>query len=140
MTMNTKIIIAIAILGLGVTGYLLSKPGGTDTGPLPPGVSAQVPVSAQAPVTILLSGVYVCLPLLDANAPKNDCAFGVKTNDGKYYAVNFGAGAGSMSDFKDGAQIVARGFFIPKDKLNPNSWAKFQSEGLFTITERRPNP
>lgn len=139
--MNTKIIIAIAIIGLGVAGYLLSQPGvKTDTTPLPAGVPAQLPPSAQAPEMTELSGTYVCLPLLDATAPKNDCAFGVKADDGKYYAVNFGASAGAMSDFKDGARIVAKGFFIPKDRLTPNSWVKFQSEGLFTITEKRLNP
>ncbi len=136
MKMTTKIIIALAILGLGVTGYLLSRPGGESETNSPPGIPGQVPVSAQALESTVLSGTYVCLPLLDSSAPKNECAFGIIADSGEYYAVNFGAGAGSMSDFKDGAHVVAKGFITPKARLTPDNWKKFVSEGLFTITEK----
>ncbi len=78
-----------------------------------------------------LTGTYVCLPTL-GGAATPDCAFGIKTDDGEYYAVNFGAGAGSMA----GERISASGTFIPSAELKPNHWTKFQTEGLFTILEK----
>lgn len=82
-----------------------------------------------------LTGTYVCLPTL-SGATTPDCAFGIKTDDGEYYAVNFGAGAGSMADFMAGERISARGTFIPSEELNPNHWTKFNSKGLFTVLEK----
>ncbi len=57
--------------------------------------------------TVTLTGTYTCLPLADGGTSATDCAFGIKTDDGEYYAVNFGAGAGSMADFTAGARITA---------------------------------
>jgi hypothetical protein len=82
-----------------------------------------------------LTGTYVCLPTL-TGAATPDCAFGIKTDAGEYYAVNFGAGAGSMADFRAGERINANGTFIPSEELNPNHWTKFNSKGLFTVLEK----
>ena len=82
-----------------------------------------------------LTGTYVCLPTL-SGAATPDCAFGIKTAGGEYYAVNFGASAGSMADFMAGERISANGNFIPSEELNPNHWTKFNSKGLFTVLEK----
>ncbi len=85
---------------------------------------------------VTLSGTYVCLPAAAGGAVTADCAFGIRTDAGEYYAVNFGAGAGSMADFRDGDRITAKGTIILTKDLKPNSWAKFTSQGLFTVLEK----
>jgi hypothetical protein len=91
---------------------------------------------AKTPNMVTLTGTYVCLPA-KAGVTTADCAFGIKTDEGVYYAVNFGAGAGSMADFKDGATITAQGTLIHRADLNPDSWTKFEMQGLFTVLEKK---
>lgn len=117
---------------LSVAGYLIFRPS-NPSGAVTLGQSLPEK-GGSALETVTLSGTYTCLPLL-SDAKSADCAFGLKTDDGSYYAVNFGAAAGSMADFKSGAHITAKGFVIKREDLNPNNWEKFIMKGLFTITE-----
>lgn len=101
----------------------------------PKGTANAVPATEKTIEMMTLTGTYVCLPTL-TGAATPDCAFGIKTDGGEYYAVNFGASAGSMADFMAGERISANGTFIPSEELNPNHWTKFNSKGLFTVLEK----
>ncbi len=88
------------------------------------------------PYNVTLSGTYVCLPHLDTEGPQTmECAFGLKTDDGVYYAVNFGASQNSMSQFQSGTHITAEGFVVIKEALSTNQWEKYNMKGIFTITK-----
>jgi hypothetical protein len=88
------------------------------------------------PRTVTLSGTYVCLPHLDTTGPQTmECAFGLKTDDGVYYAVNFGASASAMEQFQSGAHVTAEGFVVIKEALSSNQWAKYNMKGIFTVTK-----
>ncbi len=87
------------------------------------------------PQNVTLSGTYVCLPHLDTTGPQTEeCKFGLKTDDGTYYAVNFGQSAQAMQLFQSGARITAEGFTIIKEALSTNEWATYNMKGIFTIT------
>ncbi len=89
------------------------------------------------PQNVTLSGEYVCLPHLDTTSPQTDeCAFGLKTDNGEYYAVNFGASASSMEQFKSGQHITASGFVVIKEALSTDQWATYDMKGIFTITDQ----
>jgi hypothetical protein len=118
---------------VAIGGYVMNRP--STTSPRTPSTPT-APSAVVAQGVVSLSGTYTCLPLLDGSTPQNDCAFGVKTDAGEFYAVNFGASAGSMADFKAGAHITAKGTIIPREKLRPDNWKKFSMTGLFTITEK----
>lgn len=146
--MSPKVLILVVVLGAilfvgyarfnhGQTDISAEKKGSTDlTLKNKPGDSANTsPVAEKTIEMMTLTGTYVCLPTL-SGATTPDCAFGIKTDDGEYYAVNFGAGAGSMADFMAGERISARGTFIPSEELNPNHGTKFNSKGLFTVLEK----
>lgn len=94
------------------------------------------PFTDPTPQHVTLSGSYVCLPHLDTTGPQTEeCAFGLKTDDGVHYAVNFGAGAGSMQQFQSGAHVTAEGFVVTKEALSDSIWDKYDMKGLFTITK-----
>jgi hypothetical protein len=136
--MKTNLIIGLGAMAVALVLYVSWS--ATEGVPTTTDTDASTPVPSTAVSTddfVTLTGTYTCLPLLDGSVSTTDCAFGIRTDDGKYYAVNFGAGAGSMADFRDGARITARGTIILAAALNPNSWSKFQSEGLFTILEKQ---
>ncbi len=99
-------------------------------------VEEKTKVLNTAPELVALSGTYVCLPPLQENTKTADCAFGIYSDEGEYYAVNFGASAGSMADFRDGAHITAKGTIILRESLKPDSWTGFNMKGLFTVMEK----
>jgi hypothetical protein len=125
--MNKNIVwIAAVIVVVAIGGYFFSTktmaPGGENLDPTPKAVT--------------LSGTYVCLPHLDTTGPQTmECAFGLKTDDGVYYAVNFGAGADVMNQFQSGAHVTAEGFVVIKEALSSDQWAKYNMKGIFTVTK-----
>jgi hypothetical protein len=93
------------------------------------------------PRQVTLSGTYVCLPHLDTTGPQTEeCAFGLQTDDGDYYAVNFGASQDAMTQFMSGEHITADGFVVIKEALSTDQWAKYNMKGIFTITNMMDVP
>lgn len=92
------------------------------------------------PKDMTLSGTYVCLPHTNTEGPQTmECAFGIKGDDGKYYAVNFGASADSANQFQSGSHVTLEGFFVPKEALSTDSWNKYKMVGIFTVTQKPTN-
>lgn len=95
---------------------------------------AKVPLDP-TPQRMTISGTYECLPHLDTTGPQTqECAFGLKADDGTHYAVNFGASADAMSQFQGGKHVTAEGFLVIKEALSTNQWDKYDMKGIFTIT------
>lgn len=87
------------------------------------------------PRTVTRSGTYLCLPH-EAGAPQTDeCAFGLQTDDGTFYAVNFGQSADAMGQFQRNERITAEGFVVPKEALSDSHWWQYDMKGIFTITK-----
>ncbi len=99
--------------------------------------SNELPVDLDpTPQTVTLSGTMECLPHLNTDGPQTEeCAFGLKTDDGVHYAVNFGEGADAAVLFQGGAHITADGFVVIKEALSSDQWAKYDMKGIFTITK-----
>ena len=86
------------------------------------------------PNNVTLSGTYVCLPLIDTKTPPTqECVFGLKTDDGVYYMVNFGQSASAKEQFDRRAHITAEGFVVIKEALSTDHWAPYNMKGIFTI-------
>lgn len=89
------------------------------------------------PTNITLSGTYMCLPYLDKEkTPSEECVFGLKTDEGVYYMVNFGASASAFEEFQKGKHITANGSVFLKEALSTDQWMPYNMKGIFTITER----
>jgi hypothetical protein len=94
------------------------------------------PALDSTPTNVTLSGTYVCLPLIDNKKSVTDeCVFGIKTDDGVYYMVNFGQTALAKDQFDTRSHITAEGFVVIKEALNTDQWAKYTMKGIFTITK-----
>lgn len=88
------------------------------------------------PQQAVLSGTYVCLPHRDTDGPQTEeCAFGLRTDTGEYYAVNFGQSADALQQFMAGAHITAEGFVVIKEALSSAYWESYTMRGIFTITQ-----
>ncbi len=129
MKSNNILLIAAGVLALIIAGYYFVAPRLS-----PPHIT---PPIDSVPTNVTLSGTYVCLPYLDkARATSEECEFGLKTDDGVYYMVNFGASANAMTEFQNGARITAKGFVVPKEAVSTDHWVPYDMKGIFTITER----
>lgn len=116
-----------AVLFVGIVGYVVSVRSSNTANP-------QALLDA-TPQNVTLSGTYVCLPHLDTSGPQTEeCAFGLQSDDGQYYAVNFGQSAGAMEQFQSGAHIKAEGFVVIKEALSSDHWQKYNMKGIFTVT------
>lgn len=94
-----------------------------------------VPING-GPIIVTLSGTYVCLPFIDTKMPTSEeCVFGLQTDDGVYYMVNFGQSAQAKGQFDRRARITAEGFVTPKDALSTDQWVPYNMKGIFTITD-----
>jgi hypothetical protein len=91
--------------------------------------------SADAPKRINLVGVYLCLPHKNTSGPQTDeCAFGIKTDEGKYYGLDFSLSSKLISGLKASDRISADGVFVPLERLNTDIWQKYPIEGIFSVT------
>ena len=125
MTIQKTISAIIALLVLAGAAYLIyTSPKKADLDP------------AALAGLVTLTGTYECLPHISTDGPQTtECAFGLKTDDGKHYAVNFGQSAQAMNQFQGGQRITAEGFIALKETLNTDQWDKYVMQGIFTVTK-----
>jgi len=87
------------------------------------------------PTPMTISGEYECLPPRGGGPSTTECAFGIKTDDGTHYAVNFGQSGEAMELFQAGAHIKAHGFLVIREALSTDHWDAYDMKGIFTVTE-----
>lgn len=83
-----------------------------------------------------LSGEFLCLPHKDQTGPQTEeCAFGMKTEAGEYYAVDFSLSSQELPPLKAGDKFSATGLITPIENLSSNQWQRYPIEGIFSITD-----
>lgn len=79
-----------------------------------------------------LSGTYVCLPHKDTTGPQTlECAFGLKTQTGEYYALDFGQG--DPTQFMGGQEVTLTGTITPIEMLSSDQWQKYDVVGILSV-------
>jgi len=83
-----------------------------------------------------LSGEYVCLPHKDTSGPQTDeCAFGLKTDTGEYYAVDFALMSQTAPQLAMGERFSANGVITPIEMLSSDHWRIYDIKGIFSVTD-----
>lgn len=83
-----------------------------------------------------LAGEYLCLPHVDQTSPQTEeCALGLKTDDGKYYALDFNLASQTMPQFTSGDRMEANGVITPIEMISTNMWQKYPIVGIFSVTD-----
>ncbi len=84
-----------------------------------------------------LTGTQVCLPHADPTGPQTkECALGMKTDSGEYYALDFGTySQGLPPNFADGERFTATGLITPVEMLSSDHWQKYNMEGILSVTD-----
>jgi hypothetical protein len=88
------------------------------------------------PYRATLSGEYLCLPHVDTSGPQTlECAFGLKTDDGIYYALDFNLMSQTIPDLMMGQRISASGVVTPVERLSSDHWRQYPIVGIFSVTD-----
>lgn len=126
MNKNSVISAISAVIILGAIIFLTNKPysPGPDNG------------GAVEPYRTTLSGEYLCLPHKETSGPQTmECAFGMKTDDGKYYALDFNLSSETPPEFAVGDRVEASGLVTPVEMLSTERWRTYPIEGIFSVTD-----
>lgn len=83
-----------------------------------------------------LTGEYICLPHADQNGPQTlECAFGIKTTTGEYYALDFNLMSQTPPELNIGDKFTASGTITPIKMLSTDHWRKYPIKGIFSVTD-----
>jgi len=123
--MKTKIIIAcatvIAFIGAGI--FLLNN------------FLYTVPDTGEKPERGTITGTYMCLPLRDSTQRDTDCAAGILSDEGAYYAIDFGFYSQGLPQLVEGDTLKATGVVTPIETLSTDYWKKYPVIGIFSVTD-----
>jgi hypothetical protein len=118
---------AIILLALGIVLLLVKSRTDSIGDPLPP---------VSEPTRATLTGIYLCLPHKDTTGPQTEeCAFGLKTDDGSYYALNFALMSQIPPTLSGGERISANGVLTPIESWNTGVWSRYPVRALFSVTD-----
>lgn len=94
------------------------------------------PNETMEPYRASLEGEYLCLPHVDTSSPQTDeCAFGIKTDVGEYYAVDFMLMSQTAPQLVTGDRFRANGLITPIERLSTDHWRQYPVEGIFSVTD-----
>lgn len=83
-----------------------------------------------------LSGEVVCLPHADTDGPQTmECAIGLKTDTGEYYALDFALMSQQHEPVNTGERLTANGTVTPLEMLSSDHWQRYAIEGIFSVTD-----
>lgn len=81
-----------------------------------------------------LTGEYVCLPHRDTSGPTTlECAFGLLTDSGEYYAVGMGVDNTGVPEFIAGQRVTLTGVITPVEMLSTDYWQKYIVSGIISV-------
>jgi hypothetical protein len=93
-------------------------------------------ITGTEPYRATLSGEYVCLPLKDMGAEQTDeCAFGLRTEGGEYYAIDFYLMSMMHEPLTVGDIISASGVVTEVERLSSDHWQKYEVQSIFSVTD-----
>lgn len=92
------------------------------------------------PQQAVLAGEYVCLQSSQASTT-NQCKPGLKTDAGKYYAIDFNLSSQTEPPLVIGDRLEGSGLITPVEALSSNMWQQYNIVGILSITSaRKLNP
>lgn len=96
-----------------------------------------VETELETPERVTMTGTFLCLPHKDRGEFQTmECAFGIQTEDGKYYAVDFSLSSNSEIEPAIGEKFTAGGILTPIEMLSNDHWKIYPIEGIFSVTDR----
>lgn len=128
------ILVVCILIAAGLYAILpKNRPAGTVSNTPP---QTAVPPQDIVPQQATLEGVYLCLPHKNAEGPQTmECALGMKTDDGSYYALDMNALAPGQADaFQVNSRIKVEGLITPIEMLSSDHYQNYPIKGIMSVS------
>lgn len=86
------------------------------------------------PYQATLSGTQVCLPHKGNGPSTKECAMGIKTDAGEFYAMDFSPMSQTPPADLGDSRFTAQGVITPLEFLSSDQWQKYDIVGIFSVT------
>jgi len=129
---GNTILWVLALIAIGVIIFFVFRSDRPST------VTEQTPgVLSGQRETSVYEGEVVCLPHRDTSGPTTlECAYGVKTDDGKYYGLD---GSALPTDKQGGYQVGERtafeGWLLTQAEMPTNFWTTYNVAGMIAVQD-----
>jgi hypothetical protein len=138
--MNTKtlgLLVAVVLLVGGAGAFIYAKQAPAAMSENASSNSANdtglATTTADIPQEATITGTWECLPHKDTSGPHTlECAFGIKGDNGKHYAVSTSLMSQYSVDFPTGARVRVQGVLVPVEQLS--SIQKYDIAGIINAT------
>jgi hypothetical protein len=99
-------------------------------GSKPAAPSVPAPVSSVATIT----GKFACLPHKGNGPSTMECAYGMKGDDGFYYALDMSGVSASAFDLPMDRPYSVTGLLVPVEALNSDHWRIYDIKGVMKVS------
>ncbi len=120
--------ILIFLLGVGLGMLIQPVPLSPS---FPNEINGRVEPSTIVPTAITIQGSFLCLPHRDTTGPQPlECAFGLKTADNTYYALDLSKLSEEAQNSAMNATYEVQGIFVALELLSNDHWQKYPIRGI----------
>lgn len=133
--MNTQrgntLVWLLGLIGLAVIVFLIFKSDRT------PDAIEMDDITPPATEQVVFEGEVVCLPHRDTSGPTTlECAYGVKTDDGKYYGLDGESlPTEKQGGYEVGQRVAFEGTLVPQTDMPDGFWMTYNVVGLIKIED-----
>jgi hypothetical protein len=123
----------IGLIALAIIAFCVFRHKGSEVQNGPNGqVNGEMAANNQK---VVLEGQVVCLPHRDTSGPTTmECAYGLKTDDGKYYGLdNTGLSSATPPEYDVGDRLSVEGTLVPQDQIPSNFWQTYNVSGFMAM-------
>lgn len=113
------------------------KMGNTAMAPNP---TSSLDSGLETPKQTTLKGTWVCLPhqITGDGMETMECAYGIKADDGKHYALDLSAAtfpSDFMNSLKTNDQVIVSGLVTPIEQISNNTqWSMYDVRGVIKVS------
>ena len=94
----------------------------------------QEPVATTTPDMTTIMGTFTCLPHKGDGPSTMECAFGLKSIDGSYYALDWSDSPHSAFDLPMDRQYLVTGLLLPIEAMSSNSFSNYDIKGVMKVS------
>lgn len=129
LSFHVKVVIAIAATVLLVVGgYAVKTRLADESTPSPSPLVSLLPNG-----DVVIIGEFVCLPHADIGEQLTlECAYGLKTDDGSYYALDLSKFPGTPWPTPTGQRISVQATRMSDEEVRQHGWQKYDIKGVLT--------
>ncbi len=132
LIISLVVLLVVAVIAIKVLPYQGWKgdAAGSDQSGTPSGGAEPVMMS-----TTTVVGTFACLPHKGDGPHTMECAYGMKGENGSFYALDWSATPVSAFDLPMDRKYSVTGLYVPVEMLSSDHWKAYDIKGIIKVSE-----